>query len=199
MTKEITVPSSPLEVPMSRFQHFHELPDEERFDFVHLFSCLTGCTHDEAKLVKATDVKRSMVALISALNDSDTELIERYRLDGVTYAVEPQLDEITFAFMADLCTAFENPGTWHKVLAILYRPISREHKAMGGMYAIEPHLPLSDDYHKRQEVFKAAPSALFIGVKSFFLRGSMELHSYTRDSLQPQIQKLQQKTDQRHK
>ncbi len=196
-TKTLTVPSSPMEVPMERYQEFQKLTDDQRFDFIELFSCLTGCTKEEARLVKATDVRRSVTALISALNDSDVELIEKYTHKGTTYGMEPQLDEINFAMMADVCTAFETPETWHKVLAILYRPIVREHKALGGMYAIEPHHADSDQYADRQEVFKKAPAALFVGVRSFFLRGSMALRNYTRDSLEPQLEKLMQSKGQK--
>jgi hypothetical protein len=183
MTKEILVPESASEIPLNRYQKFMAMPDENRFDFIKLFSCLTGCTEDEARQVKATDVARSVNALIKALNDTNSPLIEKYSHNGVIYGLEPKLDEISFALMADLCTAFETPETWHKVLAILYRPIIREHKSMGGMYAIETHSATSKAYQKRQEMFAQAPSSLFISVRSFFLRGSKALEKFTLDSL----------------
>lgn len=190
MTKEITVPSSPMEIPMSRYQAFQLLSDEQRFDFVKLFSCLTGCTEAEARYVQASDVQRSIKALIAALNETNVELIQKYEHNGTVYGMEPQLDEINFAMMSDLCTAFESPETWHKVLAILYRPVVREHRAFGGMYAITPHQAIGDAYKERQEIFKNAPAALFIGVRAFFLNGSMDLERFTRASLLPTVEKL---------
>jgi len=190
MTKEILVPESASEIPLSRYQKFMAMPDEDRFDFVQLVSCLTGCELEEARQVKATDVARSINALIRALNDTDVPLIEKYSFDGVVYGLEPKLDEISFALMADLCTALETPETWHKVLAILYRPVIREHNAMGGMYAIENHNATSRGYLKRQEMFAQAPASLFISVRAFFLRGSKALEKYTLDSLFQPTEKL---------
>ena len=99
--------------------------------------------------------------------------------------------------MADISTNLETPETWHKVLAILYRPIIRESSALGGMYAIEPHNSKSEGYQKRQELFANAPASLFIAVRAFFLNGSKALGRFTQDSLVPMLEKLRQRTEQR--
>lgn len=196
-TKEITVPSSASEIPMSRYQKYAALSIDEMGDFYTLFSTLTGCSIDEAKRVKAVDVGRSISALVSALNDTEIPLMEFYIHNGDKYGFEPQLDEITFAMLADVATAFEAPETWHKVLAILYRPVTRESSAMGGMYAIEPHQAQSTAYKKRQDVFAEAPASLFVSVRAFFLNGSIALETFILDFLDSLPESLHQKTEQR--
>lgn len=197
MKKEITVPSSASEIPMHRYQEFAKLDEKGMTDFFKLFSTLAGCNEDEAKLVRAKDVGRAVGALVEALNDTKHPLVYFHSYNGIKYGFEPQLDELTFGTMADISTAFETPETWHKALAILYRPISRKTENMGGMYAIEPHRADSEAYRQRQELFKEAPSSLFIGVRSFFLTGSMALERYTRASLTRLPEKLHPKTGQK--
>lgn len=198
-TKEIIVPSSSSEIPMHRYQAYAALTDEQMFDFYTLLSTLTGCTYDEAKLIKATDVSRALSALVGALNDTKVPLMQFYHYDGVKYGFEPQLDEITMGMMADVSTNLETPETWHKVLAILYRPVKRESSALGGMYAIEPHNSKGRDYEKRQEIFKDAPASLFISVRAFFLNGSMALERFTQGFLTPIPERLRLKIGQRRK
>lgn len=185
MNHTITVPTTATEIPLHRYQAFAALPDESKFDFHVLLSTIAGCTIEQAKQVKAKDVERALNAIIKALSDTNAELIYHYTHNGVTYGLEPQLDEITFGTMTDVCTAFESPETWHKALAILYRPMVRETNSMGGLYAIEPYKADTWAYKNRQEVFQQAPASLFIGVRAFFLNGSRALETFTQAFFNP--------------
>lgn len=179
----IEIPTSPSEMPLHRYQSFTALTDDERLDFETILSTVAGCTKEQAAQVKAKDVERALSAIILALSDTTADLLHHYSHDGITYGFEPQLDEMTFGTMTDVATAFETPETWHKALAILYRPIVRKTKALGGLYAIEPHKAQSEAYKYRQQIFKDAPTSLFLGVRAFFLNGSKDLEKFTRDSL----------------
>ena len=182
MNITIEVPTSAAEIPLHRYQAFAALTDEERMNFTTVFMVLTGCSEEVADGIKAKDVERALNALIAALKDNTADLLHHYTHGRTTYGFEPQLDEITFGMMTDICTAFESPDTWHKALAILYRPILRTTEHMGGLYAIEPHRADSEAYKQRQANFKHAPTSVFLGVRSFFLNGSRDLGKFIRDS-----------------
>lgn len=195
MRKEILVPESTMEIQMHRYQRLMvETKRQDEFRFI--FSCLTGCEETDVDLIKAKDVERAANALVNALHDVNAPLMKKIELNGVKYGFEPELDNITFGMMADLKTHFDNPANWHKVLAILYRPIVREKKSKAwDMYAIEAHQAHSDAYKERQRVFKNAPASLFVGARGFFLRGSKKLSNHIRYSskIQEAIQNFQPK------
>lgn len=190
MQKEILIPDNANEIPMSRFQKYAQLDDEGLSDFYLVISALSGCTPEEAKLIKARDVQRAVTALIKALGSTDAGLIKKVKLNGVMYGFEPNLNEITIGMLADLSTQLDDPGSWHKVLAKLYRPIVREVDAMGGLYEIAPHVYPSAEYDERCKVFSEAPASLFVGARAFFLNGSMALSRFIEASLNRDSPKL---------
>lgn len=184
MKIEITIPTNSAEVPLHRYQEFMKATREgAEITFEFVLKSLSGCSDAEAKAIKAVDVQRSLNALTSTLSDTEHPLIRFYVHEGVKYGVEPQLDQITFGNLVDIATFVDDAEMWHKVLAILYRPVIRETKKMGGLYAIEKHDPASEGYANRQEVFRVAPTSLWLGVRDFFLNGSIALNRFTMDSL----------------
>lgn len=165
------------------------MTEEERQDFHSVFSCLAGCTIRETRAVKAADVGRVTKALVSALYDTDVPLVKKFKHEGVTYGMEPDLNNINIGMMADLCSHLDNPDSWNKALAVLYRPVIAETRKMGGLYRIAPH-DIDQAYRDRCEVMKQVPSSIFLGVRAFFLNGSKALNKFTSDSLKPKLSKV---------
>ena len=183
--KIIEIPESANEIPLSRYQEFMKLNDDERLDVYKVISVLAGIDIKEAKAIKVRDVGRALSALIRALSDTDVELIKKIEIGGIWYGFEPNLNEITIGMLADLTEHFDNVESWHKAIAILYRPIARETTKMGGLYAIEPHIFPSDEYSKRIELMKAVPASVFVSARAFFLTGSIILSRATKDCFIP--------------
>jgi hypothetical protein len=182
MKKTIAVPTTISSVTVEQYQRFASLNDDELHDPIQVIAALAGCSISDVNQFKVDDLQKSVDAIsnvLAATNElTGYPLIDTHEIAGVKYGFEPKLDEITIGMLADLTDAFSRPETWHKVLAILYRPIIRETKHLGGLYAIEPHR-LDMNYQQRQELFKKAPVSLFFGVRGFFLRGMTGLESYT--------------------
>lgn len=193
MKTEIEVPESTSEIPLKRYAEMMQMPNEDYNDFVKVFQVVTGCSKEVAKGVRAIDVERSMKAIVSALNDTDVPLIKKVEHNGVRYGLEPKLDDITIGMAADLETMLNEPEMWNQAMAILYRPITRETKAMGGLYAIEKYKYDTPEFRERAEAFETLPASVFLGVRAFFLNGMMDFERYIWDSLPPEAQKEHRK------
>lgn len=184
--KEIIVPDKTSEVPLKRYQKMMMADEVEQADFNFIFTCLTGCEESDVYQIKSKDIERAANALVKALNDTKAPFVRTVTIDGVKYGCEPELNNISFGMMADVKSMFSEVSDWHKAVAILYRPIIRESKSLGGIYAIEPHVVKSEAYLERQKVFQDGPASLFIGLRAFFLRGSIALNRFIHSSMESQ-------------
>jgi hypothetical protein len=199
---EIIVPTSPQELPMRRYQEYHTYVNEiatkpnKEMEISKIISILSGCKQEYAMMIPVAKISKVVQALISSMNDVNRPLIKVYEFDSIKYMVEPKLDSISFGMLADLTSALSTPETWHKALAILYRPVKRETKYMGGLYAIERYDADNPEYEQRQHIFANAPCSLFLGVRAFFLNGSAALESYTHHSLTRQLQGIKNRQTQ---
>lgn len=190
--KEINVPERTSEVPLKRYQKLMSADPEQQKDFRFIFSCLTGCDESDIDFIKARDMDRAANALVKALNDTDAPIVKMVQIGGVEYGLEPELNNLTMGMLADIMSAFDEVETWSKAVAILYRPIIRKTNALGGLYAIEKHQFDSDAYKERQQIFSDGPASLYIGLRSFFLRGSIALNLFSQSLNQAQS-KIQSK------
>lgn len=184
MKKEISIPTKASEIPLNRYAKFENLIRHKGEDspFDEVLATLSGCTPEEARMIKTKDVEKATVAIVNALGDKDHPLTRFYTCEGVKYGFEPDLSQIPFGMFIDLCTFIDRPQTWHKAMAVLYRPVIRETSKMGGLYAIEDHDHTKQSYQYRQQIMAKAPSSLFLGARDFFLRGSKRLSKYILDS-----------------
>jgi hypothetical protein len=69
--------------------------------------------------------------------DSKPPLIDRFKINGQEFGFIPNLDDMTAGEFADLDDYFQNAETWHKMLAVLYRPVT---KKLANAYDIETRL-----------------------------------------------------------
>ena len=116
------------------------------------------------KRFKLEDLKKVYNSLNKLIKvELNKSLINKIELDGVTYGVHPQLDSMTFGEYVDIEEfTKENIGGFHKVLAVLYRPITEEKK---GKYNIEPY----DTKHQdNAEKFKRVNMDVVNGLTVFF-------------------------------
>tara|TARA_R110000796_G_scaffold21477_1_gene63163 strand:- start:1309 stop:1893 length:585 start_codon:yes stop_codon:yes gene_type:complete len=64
-----------------------------------------------------------IVEIITALFDKKPELVKRFKLNGIEYGFQPQLDEITLGEYIDLDTFIGDWENMEKAMNVLYRPI----------------------------------------------------------------------------
>ena len=101
----------------------------------------------------------------------------RFELNGVKYGMIPDLDNMTIGEYVDLDKYISSVDEWHKLLAVLYRPITNE---KGDKYLIEEY----EGSDKYSEQMKQAPLDIVLGVNVFFYALGIELLKHTVKSLE---------------
>lgn len=178
MQIEIKVPENLSEITVEQYQRFIKLVKEnEQSDFVSQKSIEIFCG------IKLTDVaKISFVSInevlthINSLFEKKQELVQKFKINDIEFGFIPNLEDISFGEFTDLDAYIGNPETYHKALAVLYRPIENRFKTM---YNIEEYAG-TDKY---AEVMKYAPLDALLGALVFFSTLEKELLLHSLDYL----------------
>jgi hypothetical protein len=185
MKVEINVPENLAEVKLEQYQKYVKLvTDNEVSDFVNQKTLEIFCNLPLTDIVKIN--YSSVDEILKHLNGLFSKkyfLKPTFELYGKEFGFIPNLEEITFGEYIDLDTYLKDASTWHKAMAVLYRPVKKKIK---GMYLIE-------DYNGSitySEVMKDAPLDVMLGALVFFCSLSSELLSATMDYLQAQQMEL---------
>jgi len=181
MKVEINVPETLSEVKLEQYQKYVKLiTDNEASDFVNQKTLEIFCN------LPLTDVIRisysSVDEILTYLNSLFSKkyfLKPTFELYGKEFGFIPNLEEITFGEYIDLDTYLKDTSTWHKAMAVLYRPVKKKIK---NMYLIEDYNG-SDKY---AEVMKDSPLDVMLGAMVFFYTLGSELLNDTMDYLQAQ-------------
>lgn len=178
MQIEIKVPENLSEITVEQYQRFIKLVKEnEQSDFVSQKSIEIFCG------IKLTDVaKISFVSInevlthINSLFEKKQELVQKFKINDIEFGFIPNLEDISFGEFTDLDAYIGNPETYHKALAVLYRPIENRFKTM---YNIEEYAGTN----KYSEVMKYAPLDALLGALVFFSTLEKELLLHSLDYL----------------
>lgn len=181
MKVEINVPENLSEVRLEQYQKYVKLiTDNEVSDFVNQKTLEIFCNLPLTDVIKIS--YNSVDEILKHLNTLFSKkyfLKPTFELYGKEFGFIPKLEDITFGEYIDLDTYLKDTSTWHKALAVLYRPIKKKIK---NMYLIEDYNG-SEQY---AEVMKDAPVDIMLGAMVFFYTLGSELLNDTMDYLQAQ-------------
>lgn len=164
------IPNKWAEVPLGRYMKFMEIYNEEESDIdkqIKLVSAFTGVPVVTLGKAKKSIVDKAAERLGELMEKEPLqELILQLEIDGVDYGFHPNLSELKLKEFVDLDNCLgDNWANMHKVMSILYRPITTQHK---GKYSIEDY-----DFvkcNKTAAVFKDKMSMNVVtGAAAFFL------------------------------
>jgi hypothetical protein len=170
MKKQVTlkIPQTWGEVKLGSYQNYvgtseSKEPNDVIYNTISAFCDVPTEVVERFKLEDLKKVYNSLNKLIEVeLNKS---IINKIELDGVTYGMHPNLDSMTFGEYVDIEEfSKEKIQGFHKVLAVLYRPIIKE---KNGKYNIEPYETKHQD---QAEKFKAVNMDVVNGLTVFFYR-----------------------------
>ncbi len=186
MKQQVNIPSSLDEITVDQYQKFVKLiTDNPDSTFTRQKTVAILCRLDMefVRTIKMHSIDDIYTDLLKMF-DSKPPLIDRFKINGKEFGFIPNLDDMTAGEFADLDDYFQNAETWHKMLAVLYRPVT---KKLANAYDIEPY----KGTEQFAEVMKDTPVSIAIGAQVFFYNLGRELLSVTMDSLQqlPQQQK----------
>ncbi len=125
MKVKITIPSSLNDITLQQYKRYLKIQEkvkDERFLNAKMIEIF--CNVD-LKSVMHLQLKDSeeIVSIITGLFNSKPALVKRFKLNGVEYGFQPQLDEITLGEYIDLDTYIGDWENMEKAMNVLYRPV----------------------------------------------------------------------------
>ena len=177
MKEKVVIPESQKEIPLHKFQEFMEgyLEGNDDHNKLLAFKVFLGIDFKKFNKMRVEDIDGIWKVLSIALNQ-EFELTKTFEHEGETYGFIPDINAISWGEYIDAEAFFSEAKNYHKLLAVLYRPVIRQ---KGELYDIEPYSGLGS----RPELFKNLPMAIYTGVAVFFYRLSKALLETTLHSL----------------
>jgi len=146
----------------SKSQFYKENPHQ-------LISLFTGIPFNDIKNMSMETVKMIQAYLNNKmLKQEKKELVMTFEYLGVEYGLEQHFGTMPFGCWVDfeVYTADNITSNIHKLMAILYRPVTNKKK--NGKYTIAPYN--SNEIEERAELFRDLPASYWFASSDFFFQ-----------------------------
>ncbi len=170
MKVEITIPTDLSEIPLSRYQKFLKIAqNNDDSEFLHhkMIEIFCGIDLKLVPQIKYKDIL-DITNILTNMFNQDHKLVKTFKLGGVEFGFIPNFEDITSGEYMDLDNYINDYKDFHKAMAVLYRPIKNK---FVGKYTIEPYLG-SEAY---SDIMKNAPLDIVLGARVFFYHLGNEL------------------------
>jgi hypothetical protein len=184
MTTEIVIPTSLSEMPLMNYQKFIKLVEgsnDEELIAQKSIEIFCGLNMKDVLKIKWSDV----VGLANHFNElfqQKTEFKTTFKIQGMEFGFIPNLEEMSFGEYVDLDHNIGKVETFHKAMAVLYRPITKKTK---DTYEIMGYSG-TDEF---AELMKYAPLDIAMAASVFFYRLGNDLVQATLTSLEQEMMK----------
>ena len=165
MTTEIVIPTSLSEIPLMNYQKFIKLVEgsnDEELIAQKSIEIFCGLNMRDVLKIKWSDV----VGLANHFNElfqQKTEFKTTFKIQGMEFGFIPNLEEMSFGEYVDLDHNIGKVESFHKAMAVLYRPITKKTK---DTYSIMGYSG-TDEF---AELMKYAPLDIAMAASVFFYR-----------------------------
>lgn len=188
MKLEINVPSSLSEIPLKHYQEFLKIQadsNDEEFVAQKMIEIFCGITLKDVVKMKLTSLNE-LIAHFTQLFSEKPKFKNRFKITSEEGEIEfgfiPELEQISFGEYVDLESHLTNWDSYHKAMAVMYRPIIKTRK---DKYDVLPYEPNKDF----QELMKFAPLDVVIASSVFFWNLGSELLTATLNYLENEMKK----------
>jgi hypothetical protein len=175
----IDVPDSLREISLHQYQKFTKLnvPENQGSTFLLQKQIEIFCNVNLRDLatIKYRDIEKITNHLNNIFDNSNTDLVERFKLGVVEYGFIPKLEDITLGEYIDLDNYLGDWDKMHKAMSVLYRPITTKIK---DKYKIEEY-----DGTKYEEEMMYMPLDIAINAMVFFYQLNRDLLNLTQNYL----------------
>jgi len=190
MKVDLLLPTSLSEIPLSRYQNFiamKEKSNDEEFIAQKMIQIFCGIKLNEVAKIQMKDLNELIAHFTKVFNERP-QLIRQFKIKNIEFGFIPKLDDITLGEYVDLENHLQNWKTYHKAMAVMFRPIKNTNK---DKYEIVDYEPNED----MQELMRFAPLDVAISASVFFWTLGSELLSSTISYLQKETKKMTASTN----
>jgi hypothetical protein len=184
MKTEIVIPTSLSEIPLKSYQEFMkvvEKSNDEEFIGQKTIEIFCGLKMKDVVKVKWSDVK-SLTLHLNEIFKAKPKFQATFKIENTEFGFIPNLEDMTFGEYIDLESNISSVETFHKAMAVMYRPITKKVK---DRYEIFEYTG-SDEF---SDVMKYAPLNVVLGATVFFSTLGSDLVQHTLTSLETEIKK----------
>lgn len=163
MELDILLPSSLREIPLSRYQEFVEMKEasnDEEFIAQKMIQIFCAIKLGDVAKIKMKYLN-DLISHFTGIFSEKPQLVRRFKIKNIEFGFIPKFDDISFGEYVDLEHHLKDWKTYHKAMAVLYRPIKNTYK---DKYEIEDYEPTEE----MQDLMRFAPLDVAIS-SSFFL------------------------------
>ena len=182
MKTEIVIPTSLSEIPLKSYQEFMkvvEKSNDEEFIGQKTIEIFCGLKMKDVVKVKWSDVK-SLTLHLNEIFKAKPKFQATFKIKDIEFGFIPNLEDMSFGEYIDLESNISNVETFHKAMAVMYRPITKKHKER---YEIFEYTG-TDEF---SELMKYAPLNVVMGATVFFSSLGNDLVQHTLTYLENQM------------
>lgn len=190
MKLDLLLPSSLSEIPLSRYQEFVEMREksnDEEFVAQKMIQIFCGIKLAEVAKIRMKDLNELIVHFKKVFEEKP-KLIRQFKIDKYNFGFIPNLENITFGEYVDLEHHLQDWKTYHKAMAVMYRPIKDKYQDKYSIIDYEPNPDM-------QDLMKFAPLDVAISASVFFWSIASELLNLTIHYLQQELTKMSSLTN----
>ena len=184
MKTEIVIPTSLSEIPLKSYQEFMkvvEKSNDEEFIGQKTIEIFCGLKMKDVVKVKWSDVK-SLTLHLNEIFKAKPKFQATFKIQDTEFGFIPNLEDMSFGEYIDLESNISSVETFHKAMAVMYRPITKKVK---DRYEIFEYVG-TDEF---SDVMKYAPLNVVLGATVFFSTLGSDLVQHTLTSLEKEIQR----------
>ena len=185
MKVNITLPTSLNEIPLLRYQKFIETKEksnDQEFVAQKMIQIFCGIELKEVMHIQLKDLNELVVHFTEVFKQRP-KLIREFKIEKYNFGFIPNLENITFGEYIDIEHNLQNWKTYHKAMAVMYRPIKDRYK---DKYSIIDYEPNED----MQELMKFAPLDVALSASFFLSSLGTELLNALMSYLQREMKKI---------
>ena len=184
MKTEIVIPTSLSEIPLKSYQEFMkvvEKSNDEEFIGQKTIEIFCGLKMKDVVKVKWSDVKELTLHL-NEIFKAKPKFQATFKIQDTEFGFIPNLEDMSFGEYIDLESNISSVETFHKAMAVMYRPITKKVKDRYEIFEYKGTDEFSD-------VMKYASLDVVLGATVFFSTLGSDLVQHTLTSLETEIKK----------
>jgi hypothetical protein len=182
MKTEIVIPTSLSEIPLMNYQKFMKLVEgsnDEELIAQKSIEIFCGLNMKDVLKIKWSDVV-GLANHFNQLFQQKTEFKTMFKIQDMEFGFIPNLEEMSFGEYVDLDHNIGKVESFHKAMAVLYRPITKKTK---DTYSIMGYSG-TDEF---AELMKYAPLDIAMAASVFFYRLGNDLVQASLTSLEQEM------------